>query len=91
MAQQDLQIGNVLTEPEHRGRGLATLAICKVVELMARQRRTFWYLTAEDNRPSIRAVERAGFRLAGVGTRERPFSFSPFARYLLSSSARSEA
>jgi predicted GNAT family acetyltransferase len=69
MGLADLQIGNVWTEPELRGRGLATAAICQVVTELAAPDRAFWYVTARENLPSVRAVERAGFELVGAGER----------------------
>jgi RimJ/RimL family protein N-acetyltransferase len=69
MSGDDLQIGDTWTDPQHRGRGLASAAVSKIVERLRRPSRRFWYLVEADNGPSVRVIERAGFRLAGVGER----------------------
>ena len=69
MTREDLQIGDTWTMPEYRGKGLASFAIQKLVELHKKQDRRFWYVVEEDNNPSIRAAEKAGFKKVGVGYR----------------------
>jgi len=69
MKQFDLQIGATYTLPEARGRKLAQLALVETVSRLARPGRAFWYLTEDDNLPSVRAAEAVGFRLAGRGRR----------------------
>jgi RimJ/RimL family protein N-acetyltransferase len=65
----DVQIGDTWTSPDHRGRGMATAAICRVVAEWDAPDRAFWYVVASDNTPSVRAIQRAGFTLVGVGER----------------------
>lgn len=77
MGKEDLQIGNVFTAPEHRGRGLTVAAIRSIVHAMRAERRTFWWVTDEANTASQRAVEKAGFHLQGTGVR-RDFLRVPF-------------
>jgi RimJ/RimL family protein N-acetyltransferase len=69
MAANDLQIGNVWTDDRHRGRGLATAFIQKVVASFATSGRSFWYVTARDNLASRGAAEHAGFEKFGSGER----------------------
>lgn len=62
MSGDDLQLGDLWTAPQHRGRGLATSALrFAVLSRSARGPRAFWYIAAEENEASIRAAERAGF------------------------------
>lgn len=70
MRASDLQVGDTWTHPAHRGRRLAAVAIREVAVRMAAPARTLWYLTDASNVHSIRAAERAGMRLRGVGTRQ---------------------
>ena len=71
MGKEDLQIGDTWTMPEYRGKGLASFAIQKIVELHKKPGRRFWYVVGENNIPSIRAVEKAGFVKYGVGVRKK--------------------
>ena len=83
MQRDDLQIGDVWTDPAHRGRGLAAYGIRYA---LARRRhrcghRRFWYLVDEHNLSSIRAAERAGFTLRGSGQRTAPFGLRLLGTY----------
>jgi RimJ/RimL family protein N-acetyltransferase len=78
MAREDLQIGDTWTMPEYRGKGLATFAIQKIVELHKKPGRRFWYVVEEDNIPSIRAVEKTGFVKYGVGARRKRMGMALF-------------
>lgn len=65
MSVADLQVGDVATAESHRGLGLASHAIARIVSLHAAPGRTFWYISDEENRPSIAAAEKAGFTPCG--------------------------
>ena len=69
MAPGDVQIGATQTDPAFRGRGLAVRAIDEVVAAMHRPGRRFWYLTDDSNQPSIAVIRKAGFSLAGHGSK----------------------
>ena len=64
-----LQIGNTWTDEGYRGKGLATIAAMEIVRQLGRPGRRFWYVTTEDNVPSQRVIEKAGFRFIGNGRR----------------------
>ena len=83
MGKDDLQIGDTWTDPEYRGRGLATLAIRAALTECRRPGRKFWYLVEEDNVPSIRAAEKAGFRKVGAGNRTKRFGLSALGQYVM--------
>lgn len=83
MAKDDLQIGDTWTAPEHRGKGLATFALQKTLELQKKLGRRFWYVVAESNIPSIRAAEKAGLIKVGEGIRSRRFGTRVFGSYVI--------
>jgi GNAT superfamily N-acetyltransferase len=72
MARDDLQIGDVWTDPAHRGRGLAAYGLRFAMNDVRRDGdRVFWYLTEATNTASIRTVERAGLSPFGKAARTR--------------------
>ena len=83
MAADDIQIGDTWTDPIERGKGLATIALESVLRTSSSRKRTCWYVVEPGNRASIRVVEKAGFILAGRGTRTRPFGLDIIGRYVL--------
>ncbi len=68
MARDDLQIIYVQTVPEWRGRGIALQMLFEGLKSHAGK---LWYVTSEDNRPSQRLAEKAGFSLMGRARRGR--------------------
>jgi RimJ/RimL family protein N-acetyltransferase len=87
MGKNDLQIGDTWTAPAHRGKGLATFAIQKLFGLHQKPGRKIWYVVDEENLPSIRAAEKAGFIKVGVGQRGKRFGMKLFGSYMISGSA----
>ncbi len=83
MAQNDLQIGDTWTHPDHHGKGLAVFAIRKIVETLRMPDRTFWYVVEQDNLASIRVVEKAGFKLVGKGNRIKRFGVKALGAYII--------
>jgi RimJ/RimL family protein N-acetyltransferase len=83
MAAGDLQVGDTWTDPGERGKGLATIALESILKIHSTRRRTCWYVVESDNRASIRAVEKAGFTLAGRGIRTRRFGLGILGRLVL--------
>lgn len=83
MQGDDLQIGDTWTDPAHRGRGLASFALEKVVAAHYRPGRNFWYVVGSANAPSIRVVEKAGFTLIGAGSWVRPFGITLFGSFVM--------
>lgn len=82
MGAADLQVGDVWTQPELRGLGLATLALAMVQALTDPDDR-LWYVVEKDNPASIRLAEAAGYRLVGAGRRTRPLGLAVFGRFVL--------
>jgi ribosomal protein S18 acetylase RimI-like enzyme len=81
MQRDDVQIGAVWTAPDMRGRGLARLGMQMILAAWARDGGRVWYIVEEDNTPSIRLAERAGFLRMGDGERSRPFGLGLLGRY----------
>lgn len=70
MRQEDLQIGDVWTSPEHRRLGLARLAVGHVLARLAGRPGRVWYITRTDNMGSRRLIERFPIRQVLTGQRE---------------------
>ena len=89
MKKNDLQIGDTFTDISYRGKGLATFAIREIIQshlndhLNGEKTCHFWYLVEEDNIASIRAIEKAGFRMVGKGKRKKRFGLSFLGYYEL--------
>ncbi len=65
MKRDDLQIKNVFTCKEYRGRGLAFALVKHVIQKMSKDGRSFWYMTHENNIPSQKLSKKVGFRYFG--------------------------
>lgn len=81
MASEDLQIGDVWTEPHARGQGLAGLGVAIALAQAGGDRRV-WYVVEADNDPSIRLIERCGFERVGEGLRTKPFGLGILGRFV---------
>ena len=87
MHRLDMQMGDLWTAPEMRGKGLAAQAIAAVHADFAGKVPALWYVVDEDNAPSIRLIERIGYRLAGTGVRTRPFGIGALGQFRLTQPA----
>jgi RimJ/RimL family protein N-acetyltransferase len=83
MGARDVQIGAIFTHPQHRGRGLARIAISTVCREWAKRVDRIWYIVEDDNAASIKVIESSGFAFAGIGERTAPLGFRPFGRFRL--------
>jgi GNAT superfamily N-acetyltransferase len=79
----DLQVGDNWTDPSSRGMGLATLAMRRVVEDVARPDRNLWGLIEGENKASIRVVEKCGFRCVARGRRVPRLGIAFFGHYVI--------
>ena len=86
MGSADVQIGDTWTDPSARGQGMATAAIGVALTLPVRRDGHAWYVVEEDNRASIRAVEKAGFALVGRGERLPRLGVRAFGYYAITES-----
>ena len=71
MNRDDLQIKNVFTHPEHRGKGYASRLIRYVLDKTDLKSRIYWYMTDEENIPSQKLCEKLGFKFVGRYRRKR--------------------
>lgn len=83
MAKDDVQLGDLWTDPDYRGRGLARLVAGAIHVDFSQSCGAFWYLVPEDNAASIRLVESLGYELVAVGTRTRPMGLSFLGQFKL--------
>jgi len=83
MGATDLQIGNTWTSEQHRGRGLAAFAIQAIRDRDPRPDRVYWYVCEQTNIPSIRVVEKLGFRKAGDCVRVSRFGLRLLGAFII--------
>jgi RimJ/RimL family protein N-acetyltransferase len=85
MRRTELQIGNLLTQAEARGRGLATYAVQQILQagLAAGETDYWWYVVAEDNASSIKVAMANDFELAGRGRRLSRWGVDLFAKFVI--------
>jgi ribosomal protein S18 acetylase RimI-like enzyme len=67
MGPNDLQITNLFVNPSYRGMGIAYYMIVYAINKYIKDNRTFWYITTDDNIPSIKLCEKSGFQFVGKG------------------------
>lgn len=65
----DLQVGDVWTAGNERGRGLASFALLSILAADCNRQRPYWYVVDESNLASIRVAERANLCRTALGTR----------------------
>jgi RimJ/RimL family protein N-acetyltransferase len=82
LSDADLQIGDTWTHPDHRGKGLASFALNEIVAMKREQGRGFWYVVGDDNRASIRVVEKLQFMLIGAGDWHKPLGIKLLGSYV---------
>jgi RimJ/RimL family protein N-acetyltransferase len=87
MRKNDLQVGDTLTVPEQRGKGLAVFALQAILSSDDFAGRSYWYVVERDNVASIRAAEKAGFQFAGKGTRTKRLGLRALGSYVVSREA----
>jgi len=76
MNKEDLQIGDVWTDPLFRGKGIARIAIINVLCSFSNNDKVFWYIVEDTNKPSVKVAEKIGFELVGYGKRFSRFGSS---------------
>ena len=70
MNRDDLQVSSTWTDPSYRGRGYATYSLTLIAQLFSKQGRSIWYVTMENNIPSIKVCLSAGFQLYNYAERK---------------------
>lgn len=67
MSNNDIQIGPIGTDKNHRRKGLANFAIKKIIEHYNGNVSGFWYITRDENIASKKCIENFGFKAYGEG------------------------
>jgi len=67
----DLQIKNVFTHKEYRGKGYASRLIQYTLSKTSSRNRIYWYMTDEENIPSQKLCSKIGFKYVGKYRRKR--------------------
>jgi RimJ/RimL family protein N-acetyltransferase len=88
MAKQDLQISSTWTDPEYRGRGLATAALREAILHTRKIGRRFWYVTRSENESSMAVCSKAGFDFVGSSERTRWFGVRLLGQFVLNGAFR---
>lgn len=78
MGTRDIQIGPSWTDEEHRGKGLASYVVKKILETYAKEQRNFWWLSREENQGSRRLIEKVGFFEYGKAVRKTKYGTGCF-------------
>jgi RimJ/RimL family protein N-acetyltransferase len=78
MADRDMQVSSTWTHPDHRCRGLATYALQLAATQWAGDGRKLWYVTHDDNTPSLAVCRNVGFRLLDRANRTERFGLRIF-------------
>lgn len=80
MGKSELQVGDIWTQIEERGKGFAVFALKQVLGVYAKNTRV-WYLTESDNEASIRVAQKCGFKLHAQGERCKKWGLYVFGQY----------
>jgi ribosomal protein S18 acetylase RimI-like enzyme len=91
MANEDLQVGDIWTDMERRGLGLATYGLERAVEVAGDRPRKLWYIVEENNVPSIRLVEKVGFACVARGIRTKRLGLSILGAFEVEGSIEADA
>lgn len=75
MKSRDIQIKNVFTVGEYRGKGYAFLLVNHAISDIGIYKKSFWYMTNEENIPSQNLCKKIGFKYMGLYGRRRSKSF----------------
>ena len=80
MKKKDLQIGDIWTHPDCRGKGLASFTLNKIIRKY-KDRYFLWYLTTKDNFASIKLAKSVGFEKYGEGSKVGRFGLKILGYY----------
>lgn len=86
MDPDDIHISDTWTDPDYRGRGIATFA-ARLIVARAEPTQTVWYATQKLNEPSLAVCRSLGMEPAGTATRTRRLGIRLFGSLVVQSSA----
>lgn len=81
MAAEDVQVGDVWTAEERRGRGLSATTLKHIIA--SYPDRCVWFLCERTNVASARLAGSAGMRLVGMGNRQPRLGLGVLGRFVL--------
>ncbi len=67
----DYIIGPCFTQPEFRGQGIYPKVLSKILAQMGNEQTVFYMSVDENNTPSVRGIEKAGFKRCGSVEKSR--------------------
>jgi len=82
MQNADLQVGPIGTMIDHRRNHLALHALQHIVREYTDFHCLLWYVVRKENEPSIRLIEKMGFKAAGEGLKVRSRYLRLFSKYI---------
>ena len=74
MNKNDIQIGPIDTESDHRRKGLSSYTIGKIIDTYLQLDTQFWYIVRDENEISKRVIEKYGFTAWGEGSNRKILS-----------------
>lgn len=83
MSKGDVQVGDILTVAEYRGKGLASYVLSMAKKLTNLSEGGVWYVVENDNAISQKVARNNGFRLFGSGEKKVVFSLNILSRYII--------
>lgn len=83
MAEPDLQVSRMFTQPECRGLGLAKYGVQEILRSGLARAGYYWYVVAPTNRASIQVAKANGFEMFGVGHKTCPGGLSRLGRIVV--------
>lgn len=81
MGSDDLQLGDIWTKEEYRGKGLASSAIEYAISLKEFKDTIFWYVVETSNTDSIRLAEKHGFTAWAAAEKKTRLGLSFIGKY----------
>lgn len=85
MDEYDIEIGPCWTDSQYRGLGLYPAVLQKILETFSKYKKNAWIFCENDNKASIRGIEKAGFEFIGEGRKTKPLGLSILGRYKIES------
>lgn len=66
LGKDDYEIGPCFTSPKHRGKGIYPAVLRNICQNIGTENTVFYMIVDENNQPSIKGVEKAGFVRCGT-------------------------
>lgn len=66
LGKDDYEIGPCFTSPYHRGKGIYPAVLRKICHSIGTENTVFYMIVDENNQPSIKGIEKAGFVRCGT-------------------------